>query len=649
MDRRSFWRVGPESTWTTVLPVAFIIISLLSLVVLPIVEAHRTARMRHEITAIAEPARRNANTVQTDLSAELNKIIAFQVTGQPQYRAEYERLLLEQRQNAERLRRLAPLIDGETETQLQTMLRETDRWHAGVRSGGLISDTMPREVFLTRLYERHPSYEKSLSAASDLEISIQSAIEDRLLQIRDVERVNVWLSVILTLLALTSALMVAGLGRQMRLLAGEAMRRRQEAEREASDAKLARAGAEREERRAAFLASAGQELAGSLDYNQTITTLARLVVPNLAGLAAIDLIDDDGSLRREAVRHHDPEREAELSARLKERVELPEGLDKTIEERLPRLVGAASSLFEYLGQSVREVRSFAIVPLVSRGEVLGIVTAAAREGRSFSEDDLTLLAELARHASLAIDNARLYLHSQQAVRAREEVLAIVSHDLRNPLNAMTLAASLLRQSPSLDADDREQLELIGISATRMSRLIADLLDATRLEGGKRLPIEPARVEVSELLHEAHELFRAQAAACAITLDIEEQSYAPAVHADRDRVMQVLSNLIGNAMKFTPAQGIIRCSAKQQNEEVVFLVADSGSGIPSEHLEHIFKPYWQAKRAERLGAGLGLAITKGIVESHGGRIWVESESGKGTRFFFTLPAESEANNESHSVS
>lgn len=637
-DRRSFWRVGPESTWTTVVPVGFIIVSLLSLVVLPLVESHRTARMRYEITSIAEPARRAANEVQTDLSSELDKVIAFQVTGQQQYRLEYERLVAEQRIHAAVLQKLVPGLDPTVADDLKSMLEHTVRWHEGVRQAQFLDTALPKEVFLTKLYEQHPVYEQSLASASQLEVGIQSAIEDRLTRIRDVERVNVWLSIILTLLALTSAMLVAGLGRQMRLLAREAVARRHEAETEAADAKLARTSAEREERRAAFLASAGQELAASLDYQQTIDALARLVVPNLAALCAIDIDNDEGQLRRAAIKHHDAGKEQELAVHIGEAVELPESAGRIIAERSPRLVGGSSHLLDYLGSGMGDSRSFIIVPLVSRGQALGVVTAAAREGKAFTEDDLTLFAELARHASLAIDNARLYLHSQQAVQAREEVLAIVSHDLRNPLNAVTLSASLLKTSESIADEDREQLDVIGVSANRMSRLIADLLDATRLEGGKRLPIQPQKVEVSELMREAHELFRSQAAATSVTLQFNEAADTPPVHADRDRIMQVLSNLIGNAMKFTPAGGTISCEAEPRENQVLFTVSDTGSGIAEEHVNHIFTPYWQAKRAERMGAGLGLAITKGIVESHGGTIWVKSEPGQGTRFFFTLPVE-----------
>ena len=273
---------------------------------------------------------------------------------------------------------------------------------------------------------------------------------------------------------------------------------------------------------------------------------------------------------------------------------------------------------------------------MSRGQQLGFVILTATAGHVFTREDRQLAEELARHGSLAIDNARLYLDSQQAVRAREEVLAIVSHDLRNPLNSITLAASLLKTSEKLSKDDWEQLDVLDLSAKRMKRLIEDLLDVTRLEGGKRLPIEPAPLEVRHLLEETFELFKAQAASASVTLRCRAGDQLPAVYADRHRAQQVLSNIVGNALKFTPPGGMITIQAERRDpDKIVFCVSDTGSGIPSENLKDIFNPYWQAKRAERLGAGLGLPIAKGIVEAHGGEIWVESQPGVGTKFYFTL--------------
>src|SRR5688572_9776135 len=284
-NRRSFWRVGPESTWTTVLPVAFIIISLLSLVALPLVVSRHTNQMRREISSLAEPARRAANQIQMDLSNEIDKLIAFQVTGQRHYRDAYLELLARQERNRVALGQLGPRLGDEFAGELNTVMHHAGRWHQAVRNGGLIERQLPAEVYMTRLFESHAAYEKSVLSAAQLELALQGSIEDRLQRMRWADQWSRWLTIILTLLALTSALLVAGLGRQMRLLAREAMRRRQDAEREAIDARNARADAEREERRAAFLAAAGQELAASLDYNHTVTMLARLIVPNLAEVA----------------------------------------------------------------------------------------------------------------------------------------------------------------------------------------------------------------------------------------------------------------------------------------------------------------------------------------------------------------------------
>jgi signal transduction histidine kinase len=637
IERRSIWRVGPESTWTTVVPVVFIIVSLLSLVILPLIVANKTTKMRNEITAIAQPARQTANYIQMDLSSEVDKLIAFQVTGQDNYRREYYALVERQETNRKKLQRLLPRLDTELADDLTALFANTSRWHDGVRRGEFVGRQLPNEVFLSRLFENHAAYEKSIIAASQLEIELQRAIEQRLQRISDTERLNRWITFVLTLLALTSALLVAGLGRQMRLLAREAMARRLEAERETNDAQRARQAAELEERRAAFLAAAGQELAASLDYEHTINTLARLIVPNLAEMCAIDMTETEGALRRVAIAHRNPEDEARFLPQVgMVRTEVPEALVRIIQGAEPVLAGSPSGLYEYVtGEPDGANRTLIFMPLVSRGQTIGVAAAISAEGRQFTTADLPLFSEVARRASLSIDNARLYLESQQAVRAREEVLAIVSHDLRNPLNAVTLGASLLQTSKTLADEDREQIDTIEISARRMSRLIADLLDVTRVEGGKRLPIDPVPVPVREILGEAEELFRAQAAVAQVSMEYADASALPQVHADRHRVMQVLSNLIGNSLKFTPPGGRILVDAKREDGSVLFTVADTGPGIPKQHLSDIFSPYWQAKRTERMGAGLGLPIAKGIVEAHGGRIWVESEPGNGTRFYFSL--------------
>ena len=639
-DRRSIWRVGPESTWTTTIPVVFILASLFSLAILPLIVRSKTAQMRREIELVAEPARRAANYIQTDLAAEIHKLTAYQVTGQEQYRRDFYTLVQNQETNRRLLAQLLPQLDEELGGDLTALFVQTARWHASVARGEFIARQLPSEVFMSRMFEAHASYEKSLFAASELEIELQAAIGSRLDGIRATERVNTWMTIGLTLLALTAALLVVGLGRQMRLLAGEAMRRRKEAEREAAEAVRARAAAEREERRAAFLAAAGQELTASLDYEQTITTLARLIVPNLAEMCVIDIAEPEGGLRRAALAHRNPEDEVRLSRTVGEiQPHVPEALVRIMQSGQPATIDSSSTLYTYVtGETNGGARNIVVLPLVTRGQTMGVAAAVSGELKPFDESHAPLFEELARRASLAIDNARLYMDSQQAVRAREEVLAIVSHDLRNPLSAVSLGASLLQMSETLGKEDREQIDTIVVSAKRMSRLIADLLDVTRLEGGKRLPLEPEPIEIRELVDEADEIFRAQASVVSVKLEVSLPEGLPAVVADRHRVMQVLSNLIGNSLKFTPAGGSIRIGAQKSDGEIRFSVEDTGPGIPKENLADIFSPYWQAKRTERMGAGLGLPIARGIVEAHGGRIWVESEEGRGTSFFFTLPLE-----------
>ena len=637
-ERRSVWRVGPESTWTTIVPVVFIIVSLLSLVILPLVVADKTAGMRNEISRVAEPARRAANRIQMDLSAELDKLIAWQVTGQEQYRREYLELVEREERNRQVLHRLLPLLGEDLKSDLTALFVQTSRWHESVRNGEFVMRQLPNEVFLARLFESHPSYESSIFAASELEIELQLAIESRLERIRDAERLNFWMTLILTILALSSALLVAGLGRQMRLLAAEAMARRGEAEREAREARTAREAAESEERRAAFLSAAGQELAGSLDTDQTLATLARLIVPNLGEMSVVDLVDiDEGALRRAAVAHRNPEDETTYARQIGTvREHVPEALVRIMTSGEATLVGASSPLFEYVtGRPDGGTRTMVFLPLVSRGRTIGIAAVVSTPDNPFTAEDLPLFTELARRASVSIDNATLYRESQQAVRTREDVLAVVSHDLRNPLNAVMLGASLLQLSKSLAPEDREQIETISISAKRMSRLIADLLDVTRMEGGKPLAIEPEPLSVADVMREADELFRAQGSVASVSIEYELDENLPPLHADHHRVMQVLSNLIGNALKFTPPGGKITVRAQRRGDEILFRVSDTGPGIPKEHLSDIFTR-WQAQHTERLGAGLGLPIAKGIVEAHGGRIWVESEPGRGTQFFFTLP-------------
>ncbi len=242
--------------------------------------------------------------------------------------------------------------------------------------------------------------------------------------------------------------------------------------------------------------------------------------------------------------------------------------------------------------------------------------------------------------------------AERASRIRDDVLAVVAHDLRNPVHTIILSTGMLREIPLDEAQRDHRLGVIQRTARGMDHLIRDLLDATRIESGT-FAVRQARVHVRALLDETLELFEAPARERQILLHCEADDGVPPALGDRDRLAQALSNLLGNALKFTPVGGQVTVRARAVSDAgvadapadgsaspigsaVEISVADTGSGIPSDQLAHVFDRFWQANREGRAGAGLGLSIVKGIVEAHGGSIRVESLVGEGTTFSFTVP-------------
>jgi signal transduction histidine kinase len=276
--------------------------------------------------------------------------------------------------------------------------------------------------------------------------------------------------------------------------------------------------------------------------------------------------------------------------------------------------------------------------LVARDRTIGAMSLFhAESGRRYVEAQIGLALELGRRAGIAIDNARLYDQAQRAVEARDRVLAVVSHDLRSPLNTVVLGASAIQNTAATRSDGRslvKQAEIILRSTHRMTRLLEDLLDFASLERG-HLQLDLAPHDAGSILREALESHAAAAHERGVELSGETPPAAP-LRCDRSRILQVLDNLLANALSVAPRGTAIRLTLEEGPAAVRFSVADRGPGIPPEHLARIFDRYWRPESTEYKGRGLGLAIAKGIVEGHGGTIWAETSAGNGSTFRFELP-------------
>ena len=380
-----------------------------------------------------------------------------------------------------------------------------------------------------------------------------------------------------------------------------------------------------------FLSNLAEILASALDERAMLSAVARLLVPRLADLCLADLVDDDGTVQR---------------------------IDNTLEEwRLvptPALRSGETLLLSDLTQSALTaiapdpeahaairaagLRSLVLLPLIGRGRLLGVLTLGlTRPDRHFAKADLSFLEDMAQRTALGVDNARLYQQARQASRARDDTVAAISHDLRNGLNTvLTAVALLLRNLPPDDEKrrDRRHVEAIRRSAQRMNRLIADMVDVASIESG-RMVVDPQRESVRQIVADAVEACHDPALDKTLLLEQHVPEDIDAI-CDRERVLQVLGNLIGNAIKFTPDGGSVQINAEPFDDEVLFTIRDTGVGVSPKQLPHVFDRFWQATPKARLGSGLGLTIAKGVVEAMGGRIWVESRPGEGTTFFFTLP-------------
>jgi signal transduction histidine kinase len=293
-----------------------------------------------------------------------------------------------------------------------------------------------------------------------------------------------------------------------------------------------------------------------------------------------------------------------------------------LRDALDRLVAHKTAMFDQADAAAMEQRSRKLRSL--NAMLVGLVVVDLGVGWYFARK----LAQTYRREAEALETSR------KALIARDELMGIVAHDLRSPLGAITMKAEFLEQMTS-DDNARTQAASINNIATRMAQLIKTMLDVTVIDAGQ-LSVVLERCDVDRLMRDTFDMFGTLAASKPVKLEPHLTDPGLVVRADRERVFQVLSNLLGNAIKFTPPGGRVTVSVERTGDVVRFAIADTGPGIRPEDVPHIFDRFWKHEMRGTKGTGLGLFIAKSIIDAHGGRIWVESGIGDGTTFYFTLP-------------
>jgi signal transduction histidine kinase len=412
-------------------------------------------------------------------------------------------------------------------------------------------------------------------------------------------------------------------------------------------------GAERAAReRAAFLAEASALLAGSLDYQATLQSVARLAVPRIADWCAVDLADDETGPARVVVHHVDPDK-IELAESARRRwppdPEATQGVARVIRsgeaELYPEIPdGMIDALPDPEQRAVLRtlgLRSALIVPMRAHARSVGAITlVAAESGRRFHDADLAMAEQLGERAGMAISNARLYEQAVRAIEMRDDFLSIAGHELKTPLTALLMQAqAMARMGAELPARVGERLDKMERIVDRMRLLIDELLDVSRISAG-RLQLQLEEVELASVVREnvarmAEDFGRAGSQARV------DAGSALCGRWDRSRIEQVVTNLLSNAIKYGKGKPI-EIRAEAVGRDAVLTVRDHGIGIAPDDQARIFERFERAVSSRHFGGlGLGLWITRQIVEAHGGTIAVDSEPGRGAEFRVTLPMSGEA--------
>ena len=419
----------------------------------------------------------------------------------------------------------------------------------------------------------------------------------------------------------------------------------------------ARAEAEARQEQLGFLAEASNVLAASLDFERTFENLAFLIVPRLADFCLIQIADEDGALQQVAVAQRIPQEKIEQSDRgassLLVQAAQRAGAQtyKTgksllfceIDERILEALFAAEAERNSIEQS--GLSALIVVPISARGRVLGVITLMyLTEDRPCGENELALAEELGQRAALALENAQLYKAAQKALseaeranHAKDRFLAMLSHELRTPLTPVLTSILEVESEEHISPEVRDSLQVIRRNVELEARLIDDLLDLTRISKGK-LQLSLEYVDAHVLLRSALDICQSEIKNKKLRVETELDATKVNLRADPARLQQIFWNLIKNAVKFTPKRGQLTLRTSDEVDgRLRVSITDTGIGIDSETLPKVFNAFEQGERSGTGGLGLGLAITKALVETHGGQITAESAGeGRGATFTASFP-------------
>jgi PAS domain S-box-containing protein len=578
MDRRS-------PRWYRHLPLAIVFVLLLTLVLASLALGRRSDRLRARFSDVVMPAHDALLRLQLAFAAELAAIRGYQLTGDGMYLTRL-RLARESENLADRqLSTLAPLLGPKVERAVATLEARRNTWAEEPEK--LLSGQITREQLSGSLARGQQRFEAALVAADEVNAAVDGA-EDALVHGMGTAA---WVERMMVILVSLAALPVV-------LVVGWLARRLERATRHLSESETRIRQIAENLREVVWISD--PTLTTCYYINPAFERVWRRPLATVyeSARTILEMVHPDDRARVDAAL----DGYARGEFRLRYRIVRPNGDVRWIAARAAAVRDPAGKIYRIVG------------------------TAEDITERKRVEEE---------REDLLVRERQARAETEAALQTRDRVLRIVSHDLKNPLHTIGMTAELLEMLPP--EKRAQQIGILKRTVQRAQQLVFDLLDAARLQSDQPLAVEPEPTETAPLLAEAVESFSLQAEQKNLRLEDRLADGAEMVMADRRRLLQVLSNLLGNAVKFTPEGGLIRVEVEPHGPDAVeFSVSDSGPGIAREMIPNIFEPFTQARDGATLGTGLGLSIAKGIVEAHGGQISVESAPGAGTTFRFTLP-------------